>query len=72
MKTKDCIKRYLKNDLYEIELIYMPVNQMETQLEAITTTIAYLERKDSCDPEVLEELKKERNRLLRELNVHQK
>jgi hypothetical protein len=50
----------------------MPVNQMETQLEAITTTIAYLERKDSCDPEVLEELKKERNRLLRELNVHQR
>jgi|GEM_PF-6479280 hypothetical protein len=27
------------------ELIYMPVNQMETQLEAITTTIAYLEKK---------------------------
>ncbi len=53
------------------ELIYMPVNQMETQLEAITTTIAYLEKKDNCDPEVLQELKKERDRLLRELNIHQ-
>ncbi|BDZ70385.1 hypothetical protein [Methanobacterium petrolearium] len=49
----------------------MPVNQMETQLEAITTTIAYLEKKESCDPVVLEKLKIERDRLLRELNVHQ-
>ena len=48
----------------------MPVNQMETQLEAITTTIAYLEKQDSCDPAVLEKLKIERERLLRELNVH--
>lgn len=44
---------------------------METQLEAITTTIAYLEKEDTCDPEVLQELKKERDRLLRELNIHQ-
>jgi hypothetical protein len=51
-------------------MITMPVNQMETQLEAITTTIAYLEKQDSCNPEVLEELKKERERLLKELNVH--
>nr|WP_319373414.1 hypothetical protein [uncultured Methanobacterium sp.] len=49
----------------------MPVNQIETQLEAITTTIAYLEKKGSCDPEVLKELKNERSRLLKELNVHQ-
>ena len=56
---------------FDYELIYMPVNQMETQLEAITTTIAYLEKKGSCDPEVLKELKNERNRLLKELNVHQ-
>ncbi len=53
------------------ELIYMPVNQMETQLEAITTTIAYLEKQESCDPDVLKKLKIERDRLLRELNVHQ-
>lgn len=49
----------------------MPVNQMETQLEAITTTIAYLKKQESCDPVVLEKLKMERDRLLRELNIHQ-
>ena len=48
----------------------MPVNQMETQLEAITTTIAYLEKQKSCKPELIEQLKIERDRLLRELNVH--
>jgi len=48
----------------------MPVNQLETNLEAVTTTIAFLEKKGSCDPEVLELLKKERQRLLKELNVH--
>jgi hypothetical protein len=48
----------------------MPVNQMETNLEAITVTIAYLEKNSSCDPELLEKLKIERDRLLRELNVH--
>lgn len=48
----------------------MPVNQIETQLEAITTTIAYLEKQDSADPDVLKKLKEERERLLRELNVH--
>lgn len=49
----------------------MPINQIETQLEAITTTIAYLEKQESCDPEMLKKLKIERERLLRELNVHQ-
>ncbi len=49
----------------------MPINQIETQLEAINTTIAYLEKQESCDPEMLEKLKIERERLLRELNVHQ-
>jgi hypothetical protein len=48
----------------------MPVNQMETQLEAITTTIAYLEKHKTCDPVVIKQLKIERERLLRELNVH--
>jgi hypothetical protein len=43
---------------------------METQLEAITTTIAYLEKQDACDPAMVEKLKIERDRLLRELNVH--
>ena len=49
----------------------MPVNQMETQLEAITTTIAHLEKQEKIDPEMVEKLKIERDRLLRELNVHQ-
>jgi hypothetical protein len=48
----------------------MPVNQMETNLEAITVTIAYLEKEGICDPELLKQLKIERDRLLRELNVH--
>ncbi len=48
----------------------MSVNQIETQLEAITITIAHLEKSESGDPKVLEELKKERSRLLKELNVH--
>ncbi|HMK54309.1 MAG TPA: hypothetical protein VK444_05950 [Methanobacteriaceae archaeon] len=48
----------------------MPVNQMETNLQAITTTIAFLEKDSSCDKELLLKLKEERDRLLRELNVH--
>ena len=43
---------------------------METQLEAITTTIAFLEKQEACDPSMVEKLKVERDRLLRELNVH--
>ncbi len=48
----------------------MPVNQMETNLQAITTTIAFLEKDDSCDPVLLAKLREERDRILRELNVH--
>lgn len=48
----------------------MSVNPNEASLEAITMTLAYLEKKGNCDEKVLEELKKERDRLLRELNVH--
>ncbi|MEN6329091.1 MAG: hypothetical protein ABFC91_02235 [Methanobacteriaceae archaeon] len=48
----------------------MSVNQMETNLQAITSTIAFLEKEDSCDPELLSKLKEERDRILRELNVH--
>lgn len=42
---------------------------METNLEAITITIAHLENLESCDPNLLEELRKERDRLLKELNI---
>lgn len=47
----------------------MSVNPNEANLEAITITIAYLE-KNGSDEDLLKELKKERDRLLRELNVH--
>ncbi len=47
----------------------MSVNPNEANLEAITVTIAYLE-KNGNDEDLLKELKKERDRLLRELNVH--
>ena len=48
----------------------MSINQNEANLEAITVTIAYLEKKGNCDEKILQELKDERDRLLRELNVH--
>jgi hypothetical protein len=47
----------------------MSVNIKEANLQAITQTIAYMEKKDECDEYVLEKLKKERNKLLKELNV---
>ncbi|MDD2644014.1 MAG: hypothetical protein PHC65_04970 [Methanobacteriaceae archaeon] len=47
----------------------MPVNQLETTLQAITTTLAKLE-KDGCTDEArLEGLKKERDKILKELNI---
>ena len=48
----------------------MSVNQNEANLEAITVTIAHLEKKGNCDEKLLKELKAERDRLLRELNIH--
>ncbi len=47
----------------------MPINQTETNLHAITVTIAYLEKQDSIDEEVLNKLKDERTNLLKKLNV---
>jgi hypothetical protein len=47
----------------------MPVNQLETNLEAITITLAHLEKENSCNEKLLEELRKERERLLKELNI---
>ncbi|MEL7671047.1 hypothetical protein [Methanobacterium sp.] len=48
----------------------MSVNPNEAYLEAITMTLAYLEKKEDCDEKLVEELKKERERILIELNVH--
>lgn len=48
----------------------MSVNQNEANLEAITVTIAHLEKNGKCDKKVIEALKEERDRILRELNVH--
>ncbi len=48
----------------------MSINQNEANLEAITMTIAFLEKKGNCDENLINELKSERDRLLRELNVH--
>lgn len=47
----------------------MSVNIKESNLEAITHTIAYMEKKEECDEYVLKKLKEERDRLLKELNV---
>jgi hypothetical protein len=47
----------------------MPINQLETNLSAITTTIAYLEKEGCTDEELLDSLRNERNRLLKDLNL---
>ena len=47
----------------------MSVNIKEANLQAITQTIAYMEKNDECDEYILEKLKEERNKLLKELNV---
>ena len=47
----------------------MPINQLESNLESITVTIAYLEKEKDCNENLLKELKKERDRLLKDLNL---
>lgn len=47
----------------------MPINIKEANLEAITHTIALMEKKEDYDEYVLKKLKEERDRLLKELNV---
>lgn len=47
----------------------MSVNIKEANLQAITHTIAYMEKKEDHDKYVLKKLKEERDRLLKELNV---
>lgn len=47
----------------------MPINQTETNLEAITVTIALLEKQENIDEEQLQKLKDERSSLLKKLRV---
>jgi len=47
----------------------MPINQLEINLSAITTTIAYLEKEGCKDEELLNSLRNERDKLLKDLNL---
>jgi flagellar basal body-associated protein FliL len=47
----------------------MSVNIKEANLEAMTHSIAFMEKDENCDKELLKKLKEERNKLLKELNV---
>jgi len=47
----------------------MPINQTETNLEAITVTIAHLEKQEDRDEELLKKLKYERQTILKQMNV---
>lgn len=47
----------------------MAVNQLESNLEAITRTLAQL-KKDGCtDEKILNELREERDKILKDLNI---
>lgn len=47
----------------------MAINQLESNLEAITRTIAHLEREGNTDEKELMELKKERDKILEDLKI---
>ena len=48
----------------------MSVNQLEATLQAITHTLAKLEKEGCNDEKLLTELRKERDKLLNELNLN--
>ncbi len=49
--------------------ISMAINQLESNLEAITRTIAQL-KKDGCtDEKILNDLREEREKILKDLNL---
>lgn len=63
-----------KNKQFSMKIILiwgviMPINQTETNLHAITVTIAYLEKQEGADQELLKRLKEERTNLLKKLRV---
>ena len=47
----------------------MAINQLESNLEAITRTIAHLEREGNADEKELMELKKETHKILEDLQI---
>lgn len=47
----------------------MPVNQNETNLEAITITIAHLEKQEDKNEELLKQLRYERQTILKQMNL---
>lgn len=50
-------------------LYSMAINQLESNLEAITRTIAQLKRDGCTDEKVLNELRAERDKILKDLNL---
>jgi hypothetical protein len=49
--------------------VFMAINQLESNLEAITLTISHLEKEKCYDEQLLKELKKERDKLLKVLKI---
>ena len=47
----------------------MSINQLESNLEAITRAIAQLKKEDPNNEKDLNELRKERDRILKDLNL---
>ena len=48
----------------------MPINQLESTLQAITTTLAKLEKEGCEDQEKLNSLREERDKILKQLNIN--
>ena len=47
----------------------MAINQLESNLSAITRTIAQLEKDGCTDEKILNELREEREKILKDLNL---
>ncbi len=48
----------------------MAINQLEATLQAVTHTLAKLEKEGCSDEKLLKELRAERDKLLNELNLN--
>ena len=47
----------------------MAINKLESNLEAITRTLAKLEKDGCTDEKILNELREERDKILKDLNL---